>query len=72
MGTEKAPIELDEAFPRGVGQPAVRAFTGAGYTHFKQLSGVKRSELAALHGVGPKSLRIIQQALIDSGLEPMT
>lgn len=54
-------------FPRGIGAPATRALTGAGYRSFRELAGIPRTELAALHGVGPKALRIIQEALESHG-----
>jgi hypothetical protein len=60
-----------EAFPKGVGQPAIRALAIAGFSDFRQLSGKSEASLLKLHGVGPKSIRIIRQALIDAGLEPM-
>ena len=46
-----------------IGAPATRALNAAGYTNLRQLSGVPRSQLAALHGMGPKALGIIQAAL---------
>jgi hypothetical protein len=54
-------------FPKGVSQPAIRAFEAAGYSNWEQLSGASESELLKLHGVGSKAIRIINQALIDSG-----
>jgi hypothetical protein len=51
-----------------VGAPATRALNGAGYTALGQLAGVSRSDLATLHGVGPKALRIIQDELEQHGL----
>ena len=47
----------------------MRALTGAGYVSLSELAGVPRSELASLHGVGPKALRMLEQALADHGLE---
>lgn len=54
-------------FPK-TSQPALRALLGAGYTQLEQLSEVKESELAKLHGMGPKALGILRQALADKGL----
>jgi hypothetical protein len=51
-----------------IGAPATRALSGAGYTTLRQLAGVPRSELARLHGMGPKALGIIQAALDAHGL----
>jgi hypothetical protein len=51
-----------------IGTPATRALTQAGYTSLQGLSGVARAELARLHGVGPKALHIIEDALKEHGL----
>jgi DNA uptake protein ComE-like DNA-binding protein len=64
-------VKPTDAFPKGTSQPAIRAFNGAGFTRFEQLAGASESELLKLHGVGPKAIRAIQQALADSGLEPL-
>lgn len=57
-----------DALPK-IGAPATRALSGAGYVSLSGLAGVPRSELAKLHGVGPKALRILEQALAEHGLE---
>ena len=54
--------------PRGISRPATRALHGAGYTCLEQLAGVSERELGALHGVGPKALRILREALEERGL----
>jgi hypothetical protein len=54
--------------PKGIGAPATRALVGAGYTELAQLAGVPTSELNALHGMGPRALRLIQEALEQEGL----
>lgn len=46
-----------------IGAPATRALGNAGYTALRDLVGVRRAELAKLHGMGPKALDIIQSAL---------
>ncbi len=51
--------------PTGMSAPATRARLAAGYTSIDQLAGVPRSELAALHGMGPKAIRIIAEALAE-------
>jgi predicted flap endonuclease-1-like 5' DNA nuclease len=57
---------LDE-LPK-IGAPATRALNNAGYTSLRQLAGVPRAELAKLHGMGPKALRIIEDNLAGQGL----
>ena len=54
--------------PRSIGAPATRALTAAGYTEVSQLAGVPAAELAKLHGVGPKALRLLQEALHERGM----
>jgi hypothetical protein len=56
--TDQAP-----EFPKGIGAPATRALVGAGYSKLGELAGVSATELKKLHGMGPKALRIIQEAL---------
>ncbi|MFC8274520.1 DNA-binding protein [Streptomyces sp. NPDC057271] len=62
------PEEPGTDLPRGIGAPATRALTAAGYTALDALAGVPAAELAALHGVGPKALRVLQESLEERGL----
>lgn len=54
-------------FPK-IGAPATRALEAAGYTNLKQLTRVTEAELAQLHGMGPKALGILREALKAQGL----
>ncbi|MBB5874084.1 putative flap endonuclease-1-like 5' DNA nuclease [Allocatelliglobosispora scoriae] len=56
-----------DALPR-IGAPATRALNAAGYTTLRQLAGVPGKDLAKLHGMGPKALRIIEAALAEHRL----
>ena len=58
----------ETGLPRSIGAPATRALTAAGYTEISQLAGVPAAELAKLHGVGPKALRLLQEALQNRGM----
>ena len=58
----------DQTLPRNIGAPATRALTAAGYTNLSQLADVPVAELNKLHGVGPKALRLLQEALEQQGL----
>jgi predicted Fe-Mo cluster-binding NifX family protein len=49
--------------------PAQRALEGAGYTRLEQLTSVTEAELLALHGMGPKALGILREALAARGLK---
>jgi len=50
-----------------IGAPATRALTHEGYTTLKQLTKVSEAELAQLHGVGPRAIRILKEALKARG-----
>lgn len=67
MATKTAET-TSEGFPRGIGAPATRALQGAGYTALTQLTRATEAELMALHGLGPKALRILKAALQERGL----
>ena len=54
--------------PGNIGAPATRALTAAGYTELRQLAQAPAAELKKLHGVGPKALRLLQEALEQQGL----
>jgi hypothetical protein len=55
----------EAAFPVGLSGPALRALANAGIGSMAQLA--RRSELRALHGMGPKALRILKSALAQQG-----
>lgn len=50
-----------------VGKPAARAFTAAGYLQLEQFTKLTEAEVLKLHGVGPKAIRIIREALAAKG-----
>jgi hypothetical protein len=54
-------------FPTGIGQPALRALAGAGYTRLEQLTRAREADLLQLHGFGPKALRLLAAALGSRG-----
>jgi predicted flap endonuclease-1-like 5' DNA nuclease len=58
---------LPSALPPGIGRPALRALEDAGLSTLGQLAKRRESELARLHGVGPKALRILRDALRAGG-----
>jgi hypothetical protein len=53
--------------PRGIGAPAPRALTAAGYTSLERLNGIKAADVTKLHGVGPKAIRVLTEALREYG-----
>jgi len=58
----------DAGLPGNIGAPATRALTAAGYTRLSELANVPVSQLKKLHGIGPKALRLPQEALEEHGL----
>lgn len=48
--------------------PAQRALGGAGYTSLNDLTKVSETELLDLHGMGPKGIRQLREALAERGL----
>jgi predicted flap endonuclease-1-like 5' DNA nuclease len=49
--------------PKAIGRPAARALADAGITTLDHVAAVTDAELAALHGVGPKAVRILRETL---------
>lgn len=54
-------------FPRGVGMPALRALAATGYSNLEDLDGASAAELLSLHGMGPKALCVLREALAARG-----
>jgi hypothetical protein len=52
----------------GIPKPALRALTNAGYQRLDQLTTVSEPQLRRLHGMGPKALDILREALAARGL----
>jgi hypothetical protein len=63
------PIQLPASdLPAKIGQPATRALAQFGILRLEQLTAHTESEIQALHGVGPKAICILRQALASHGL----
>jgi hypothetical protein len=54
----RIPIPFDE-----LSAPAGRALKAAGYTTLDQLTRVRPQQIAALHGIGPKAIKILRRHL---------
>ncbi|TMQ97838.1 hypothetical protein ETD83_19805 [Actinomadura soli] len=61
-GDAATPGEVGD-LPKAIGGPATRALTGAGITTLAQVAALTDAELLAMHGVGPKAVRILREAL---------
>lgn len=59
--------EVTEGWPK-IGSPARRALANAGFTRLEELTRVREQDLAKLHGMGPKALTLLKEALTERGL----
>ncbi|MFD0203380.1 MULTISPECIES: MmcQ/YjbR family DNA-binding protein [Saccharothrix] len=48
--------------PKGIGRPATQALANAGLTTLAQVAALSDAELLAMHGVGPKAVRVLREA----------
>lgn len=51
-----------------IGAPATRALEAQGVRRLEDVARWTRAELLALHGVGPKAVRLLEEALNAEGL----
>jgi DNA-directed RNA polymerase alpha subunit len=57
-----------DAFPRALGGPALRALAHAGIRSVADLARWTERDLARLHGMGPKGVAALREALSAAGL----
>jgi predicted flap endonuclease-1-like 5' DNA nuclease len=55
--------------PDAIGKTAARELSLSGITTLRQVASHSKKELLAIHGVGPKALAILGEALADKGLD---
>ena len=58
---------MNDELPR-IGAPATRALEAAGCRRLSQVAELSEAGLLALHGMGPKAVRILREALAAKGL----
>lgn len=61
-------IQPEHDFPAGIGAPATRVLLAVGYTRLDQLANARVQDLLKLHGMGPKAIGIIREALKAKGM----
>lgn len=61
-------VETATDLPDGLSNPARRALATAGYVRLEQLNGVSEDEIAQLHGIGPKGINALRDALAERGM----
>ena len=57
----------DNPLPKGIGQPATRALASIGVTTLDQVIEHSEKDLLKLHGMGPKAIRVLKEALAEQG-----
>lgn len=67
--TDRAPRREGTPLPRTIGAPATRALRAVEVHSLEQVATWTRSDLTALHGVGPIALDRLQAALANLGLD---
>lgn len=55
--------------PNEIGKTAARVLSLQGITTLQQVAEYSSKELLALHGIGPKGIRILGEALASRGLK---
>jgi predicted flap endonuclease-1-like 5' DNA nuclease len=66
MSTRDVPAQIGDLPP--IGRPANSALLNAGISTLAEVAALQRHELLAMHGVGPKAVRILEEALAERGL----
>ncbi len=59
---------LDDTPLPKIGAPATRALAGIGVTSVEQLAGYTEREIVALHGVGPRAIRLLAPVMAELGV----
>jgi DNA-directed RNA polymerase alpha subunit len=57
----------NESLPK-ISGPAMRALHSAGYIRLEDLTNTTETEIAGLHGMGPKAMSILKSAMAERGL----
>lgn len=65
MSTNDQPEQIGD-LPK-IGRPANRALLAIGVTMLDEIAAMGEAELLALHGVGPRAVRILREALEQQG-----
>ncbi|GIF42470.1 hypothetical protein [Actinoplanes xinjiangensis] len=65
MSTRDVPARIGDL--PSIGRPATSALLLAGITTLDEVAARGRRELLAMHGVGPRAIRILADALAERG-----
>lgn len=64
----ESPAQPSSDLPASIGKAATRALATAGLTTLDQVATRTKANLLALHGVGPKAVRILADTLAEKGM----
>lgn len=64
----ESPVQPGSDLPASIGKAATRALANAGLTTLDQVATQTKADLLALHGVGPKAVRILVNTLAEKGM----
>lgn len=67
LAAEKAVPGTIGDLPGAIGGPATRALVAAGITTLDQVAEWRAADLRALHGIGPRAMRILEDELAATG-----
>ena len=67
MSTRDVPERLGD-LPK-IGRPATSSLIAEGVSSLSEVARMSRSRLLTLHGVGPKAVRLLDEALSEAGLD---
>lgn len=59
---------MKDDLPPSMGKVALRALEAQGILRLRDVAALTEQELRDLHGVGPKAIRILEEALATQGL----
>lgn len=65
MSTRETPEQIGD-LPK-IGRPANSALLTIGVTTLDEVAALGETQLLALHGVGPRAIRILREALAEQG-----
>ncbi|WP_237565332.1 hypothetical protein [Ornithinimicrobium cavernae] len=65
--TRAAEASTEHGLPAGIGRPATRALLAAGITTLDEVAQRTDAELLALHGVGPRAVRVLRETIAGEG-----
>ncbi|MDP1922829.1 MAG: hypothetical protein Q8L14_41685 [Myxococcales bacterium] len=59
---------MSDELPPSMGKVALRALEAHGVLRLRDAAALTKDELRGMHGVGPKAIRVLTEALAEQGL----